>query len=90
MLGQRITVRLGPDGRRLLRYAVEPYAARRALADAGEPDADGWVTTRLPIEFPEIACHELLRLGTQVEVLDPPELREMIAGTAARIAGLYR
>jgi predicted DNA-binding transcriptional regulator YafY len=90
MLREEATVRLGPRGRRLLRYAVEPYAARRALADAGEPDADGWVTTRLPIEFSEVACHELLRLGTEVEVLGPPALRAMIAETAARVAGLYR
>jgi predicted DNA-binding transcriptional regulator YafY len=90
MLRQEITVRLGPQGRRLLRYAVEPYAARRALAEAGEPDADGWVTTTLPVEAPEIACSELLRLGTEVEVLDPPELRALMAETATLIAALYR
>ena len=90
MLREEITVRLSPRGRRLLRYAVEPYAARRALEDAGEPDADGWVTTTLPIEFPEVACHEMLRLGTEAEVLDPPELRDLIASTAAGVAALYR
>jgi predicted DNA-binding transcriptional regulator YafY len=89
MLGEEATVRLGPRGRRLLRYAVEPYAARRALAEAGEPDADGWVTTTLPIESPDVACSELLRLGTEAEVLAPPELRALVAETAARVAGIY-
>ncbi|GAA2402943.1 WYL domain-containing protein [Actinomadura vinacea] len=90
MLREEITVRISPAGLRTLRYAVEPYAARQAMAKAGEPDADGWVVTTLPVESPDVACSELLRLGADIEVLDPPELRDRIAGTAARIAALYR
>jgi predicted DNA-binding transcriptional regulator YafY len=89
MLREEITVRLSPAGMRALRYAVEPYAARRAAEGAGEPDGDGWVVTTLPIESPEVARYELLRLGADIEILDPPALRAQIAGTAARIAALY-
>jgi hypothetical protein len=31
----------------------------------------------------------LLRLGPEVEVLDPPELRDRMTETAARLAALY-
>ncbi|TDB89539.1 YafY family transcriptional regulator [Actinomadura sp. KC216] len=89
MLREEITVRLSPAGMRMLRYAVEPYAARRAQEDAGEPDAEGWVVTTLPIESMVVAASELMRFGPEVEVLAPPELRERMAGAAARLAELY-
>lgn len=89
ILREEVTVRLSPAGMRLLRYAVEPYAARRAAEDAGEPDALGWVVTTLPVESAEVAASELMRLGPEAEVLDPPELRERMAGAAARLAALY-
>ncbi|GAA2595380.1 YafY family protein [Actinomadura fulvescens] len=90
MLRDEITVRLSPLGLRRLRYAVEPYAARRAAEEAGEPDGRGWVTTRLPVESPDVAYTELLRLGPEVEVLEPAGLRDLMRETAARLADLYR
>src|SRR5690606_9925476 len=86
MLREEVSVRLSPAGMRLLRYAVEPYAARRAAEAAGEPDADGWVATTLPVESAEVAASELMRLGPEAEVLGPPELRERMAAAAARLA----
>ncbi|MFI0449886.1 helix-turn-helix transcriptional regulator [Actinomadura sp. 6N118] len=90
MLRDEITVRLSPLGLRRLKYNVEPYAAQRAAEDAGEPDEHGWVTTRLPVESPDVAQTELLRLGPEVEVLEPAELRDRMRETAARLAALYR
>ncbi|MQY09119.1 helix-turn-helix transcriptional regulator [Actinomadura macrotermitis] len=90
MLRGRAVVRLSPAGMRALRHAVEPYAARRAAEAAGEPGPDGWVVTTLPVESPEVAFGELLRLGPEVEVLEPPELRARVAEAAARLAALYR
>lgn len=89
MLREEVTVRLSPAGTRLLRYAVEPYAAERAAADAGEPDADGWVVTTLPVESAVVAASELMRLGAEAEVLAPAELRTAMAERAARLAKLY-
>lgn len=89
MLRDRVTVRLSPAGMRMLRHTVEPYAARRAAEDAGEPDGDGWVVTVLPVESVEVAAYELMRLGPEAEVLEPPELRARMAERAARLAGLY-
>ncbi|MEU8801962.1 YafY family protein [Spirillospora sp. NPDC048819] len=89
MLREEVTVRLSPAGMRLLRYAVEPHAARRAAEDAGEPDTRGWVVTTLPVESEVVAASELLRLGPEAEVLAPPQLRRRMAEAAARLAGLY-
>lgn len=83
------TVRLTAEGARALWYAVDRTAAQDALASAGEPDADGSVTVRLPIESVGIAHRDLLRLGTDAEVLAPPELRELIARTARMLAKRY-
>jgi predicted DNA-binding transcriptional regulator YafY len=90
MLREEATVRLSPAGMRLLRYAVEPYAARRAAEDAGEPDEHGRVVTTLPVESVAVAAAELMRLGAEAEVLAPPELRARMAENAARLAQLYR
>jgi predicted DNA-binding transcriptional regulator YafY len=89
MLTAEVTVRLSPQGMRTLGHAVEAPAAHRAREAAGEPDADGWVVTRLPVESLTVGYSALLRLGPEVEVLGPPELRERMTETAARLAELY-
>ncbi|WBB79008.1 WYL domain-containing protein [Micromonospora sp. WMMD882] len=91
MLGERITVRLTPAGLRALRHlAHTPYAYQEAVADAGEPDGQGWVVTRLPVESVEVAYELVLSLGPEVEVLDPPGLRAMLVDAAHRLHALYR
>ncbi|WP_326562353.1 helix-turn-helix transcriptional regulator [Micromonospora sp. NBC_01796] len=90
MFPERISVRLSPAGLRTMRYVVEPPAAQEALAGAGEPDEQGWVVTRLPVESLDIAYPMLLRFGPEVEVLDPPALRTRLAEAAVRLSALYR
>lgn len=90
LLTGTVTIRLSREGARALRHAVEAPAARRALEAAGEPDGQGRITTRLPVESLDVAYIQLLRLGPEVEVLDPPELRERMAEAARRHAALYR
>jgi predicted DNA-binding transcriptional regulator YafY len=89
ILPGRATVRLSPRGVRWLRAAVGQTAAADALATASGPDAAGWVTVRLAIETVGIAHDDLLRLGTDAEVLDPPELRARLATTAAALHARY-
>ncbi|MBY8873016.1 YafY family transcriptional regulator [Micromonospora sp. PLK6-60] len=87
---ERVTVRLSPAGLRALRaVAGSPFAYDEAVAAAGEPDGQGWVVTRLPVESVPVAYGMLLGLGPEVEVLDPPELRELFTDAARRFAGLY-
>ncbi|SCG54084.1 helix-turn-helix transcriptional regulator [Micromonospora inositola] len=90
MLRAEVTVRLSPAGLRALRHVAEaPLAYGAAVAGAGEPDGQGWVVTRLPVESVPVAYDVLLRLGPEVEVLDPPELRARFADAARRSAARY-
>jgi predicted DNA-binding transcriptional regulator YafY len=89
ILRAEVVVRLSEAGARVLPYAVDPVAAREALAAAGSPGADGWVTVTLPVESEEVARSQLAGLGPEVEVLAPPSLRERFASDAARLAALY-
>ncbi|MEV7966807.1 YafY family protein [Sphaerisporangium sp. NPDC088356] len=89
LLVEQVTLRVSPDGLRVLRATVEPPASRQALAAAGEPDERGWVVTRLPVESLEVAYGVLLRLGPEAEVLDPPSLRARLEDAARRLTALY-
>ncbi|MFE6906379.1 helix-turn-helix transcriptional regulator [Streptomyces erythrochromogenes] len=81
-------LRLSPRGRQLLPMQFGA-AGTRALADAGPPDADGWVRISLAVESEALAVGDLLRLGAEAEVLGPPELRRALAETVATLAGRY-
>ncbi|MFJ4693397.1 helix-turn-helix transcriptional regulator [Streptomyces sp. NPDC088766] len=90
ILRTEVVVRLTPAGLRRLPYAVDPVAARDALAGAGEPDARGWVTVTLGVESEEVAHDQLTALGPEAEVVSPEPLRRRLAEDAARLAALYR
>ncbi|MCB5167613.1 WYL domain-containing protein [Streptomyces bambusae] len=82
---QQADVRLSPRG-----AARISCAQARALAVGGAPDgADGWVRATLPVDSLDAAEREFLSLGTDVEVLGPPELRARLARTAATLAERY-
>jgi predicted DNA-binding transcriptional regulator YafY len=49
----------------------------------------GWVRLRLTIESLGEAHRQLLRFGSAVEVLEPPELRERLVDTARQILDRY-
>lgn len=83
------TVRLSPRGVDRLWDLCGPEVERAAVAGAGPGDADGWVQASLPIESVEHAHSELLRFGADIEVLEPVELREQMAATAAALAHRY-
>ncbi|HWS34745.1 MAG TPA: YafY family protein [Actinoplanes sp.] len=85
-----VTVRLSAEGFRGLRFAVEPPAVQAAAETAQEPDDQGRVCVRLPLESLEVAYHQLLRLGPEAEVLEPESLRERMAAAAQRLHGLYQ
>ncbi|MDX3248062.1 YafY family protein [Streptomyces sp. ME18-1-4] len=52
-------------------------------------DEDGWTLARVPVESVAHAHAEFLRLGADIEVLKPPELRERIARTVAELTARY-
>jgi predicted DNA-binding transcriptional regulator YafY len=59
----------------------------RAVNEGVEPD--GWTVATVPIESVDHALGEFLRMGTDVEVLEPPELRERLLGTVRELAVRY-
>ena len=81
-----VRVRVRQTHLRWLRQVMSPGSAEEAIAAASEPDEDGWVETTIGMEHLEHAEHELLRFGADLEVLDPPELRERIATAATAMA----
>ncbi|MFV0130236.1 helix-turn-helix transcriptional regulator [Streptomyces sp. HMX112] len=89
ILRTEVVVRLTGAGARTLPYVTDPAAAREALGAAGPPDAAGRVTVTLPVESEDVAYTQLLGLGPEAEVLEPPPLRERLARAAARTAALY-
>jgi predicted DNA-binding transcriptional regulator YafY len=60
-----------------------------AARTAGPPDADGWVQARIPVEAADHAVGDLLRLGAEIEVLEPPELRQAMGDVVARLGAAY-
>ncbi len=91
LMSGQATVRLSPEGMSLLR-ATQPAAAAFAQAmqrpAAGAPP--GWIEAELPIEAEPYAARQLLRLGTEVEVIAPDSLRAAVAAEAAAVARRYR
>jgi len=82
------TVRATEKGLKRLRYlsAAVAEAVERAQP---QPDRNGWHRVTIPIESVEMAALELLKVGAECEVLQPPELRRRIAANAREISGRY-
>ncbi|MEV5695204.1 helix-turn-helix transcriptional regulator [Micromonospora globbae] len=83
------TVRMTAAALEYMPFVFPSAMSRAARAAAGEPDADGWLLTTVPIESIKHGHTELLKLGAEVEVLAPAELRERFTATAHRLAALY-
>ncbi len=81
-------IRISPTGLKRLEM-LGSAVARAAAASAREVDGDGWVRVIIPIESISHATFELTRLGLDVEVLKPSELRRSLAEAARKLLALY-
>ncbi len=81
-------LRVSPLGFRWLQ-TFSPTVAATAARTALPPESDGWRHLTIPIESPEDAARELLKLGAEAEVIDPPELRNLLMDSTKRLAALY-
>ncbi|WP_030812903.1 helix-turn-helix transcriptional regulator [Streptomyces sp. NRRL F-2799] len=80
-------IRISPAGIARLRDFA-PQAVLDAVTRA-EPEPDGHYRATIPVEGLTHAESELLRLGPEVEVLAPAELRDRIAASTRAMAALY-
>jgi predicted DNA-binding transcriptional regulator YafY len=84
-------IRLSEHGVRRMRHLLSAAAVTAVetagVADAG--DAGGWVCARVPIESADLALADFLRLGADIEILEPAELREQAARTIQAMAAIY-
>jgi predicted DNA-binding transcriptional regulator YafY len=83
------TIRLSPRGLRRLPDNVPPEVARAVESTATAVGDDGWIEAVIPTESTDHACGELLRLGIDVEVVAPAELREAMTSTVRVLARAY-
>jgi predicted DNA-binding transcriptional regulator YafY len=85
---RRATVRISVEGRRLaaLLGRLQPLRVKRDVP----PDNDGWLQATFRLESLEGVAIDVLSLGPHIEVLEPPELRDVVADRARRTARLYR
>jgi predicted DNA-binding transcriptional regulator YafY len=64
-------------------------AIHTKVAQAGPPDADGWIRLELSFESFEVARERILGFGRGVEVLEPRPLRRSVLDYAEQIVALY-
>ncbi|QNA84979.1 WYL domain-containing protein [Sphingomonas sp. So64.6b] len=76
-------LRASPVG--LKRLARLGGYAVRAVQTAGPVEEDGWVRLSLPVERPEQAALDLLAIGPEIEVIDPPALRAALHELAGQM-----
>ena len=84
-----ITVRLRPGRHGGLEGAI----GERAFAGATRldvPDPEDWEHWRFTLPWPDEAPGRMLAVGSGIEVLEPPDVRDRVASTAARIVERYR
>ncbi|GAA1616834.1 YafY family protein [Nonomuraea maheshkhaliensis] len=82
-------VKVAPGREDLLAYTMGADVVAAALAAAGEPDPEGWRTLTVPVESITHARWVLLRMGADVEVLGPPQLRALMGEAVAELVKLY-
>ncbi len=85
----RATLRIAPGSEPALQAAFGERV-HELLAQAGRPGDQGRYTLSVTFQSFEQARSILLGLGSQVEVLAPPELRESIVALAAEVVAFYR
>jgi len=81
-------VRISPKGIYMLDL-LGPYVQRAAAQTSGKPDRNGWVRCTLPLESIDFGIRELMRLGDEVRVLGPAELRTKFAESAVRMVSRH-
>ncbi len=83
-----VTVRIQPDRISRLRSAVGDRAVD-AADDLATDDPAGWRHLRLRLDWPAEAPGLLLSVGPELEVIDPPDVRERLVAIARATLDRY-
>ena len=59
------------------------------MEQMGEPNAEGWVQVRIHFETKEQACRYAVGFGPQMEVVEPPEVRQRVIELAESVVAFY-
>ena len=86
---RRARVRLSPRGRRLAALLGRPPDVRVRRGPRVVAGREDWVEAWVRVDSADVAVLDMLALGTEVEVLLPPELRTAVREAAARIAARH-
>lgn len=83
----RARVRITPEGRRLAAVLgrLQPLRVRRGAQVLD----DGWLDATFRLDSIEAATVDVLSIGPHIVVLEPLELRDVVADRARRTADLY-
>ncbi|MEH6631508.1 MAG: YafY family protein [Halopseudomonas aestusnigri] len=81
-------LRLNAEGLRQIHKLGEPVAKAAELSKSG-PDETGYFNVTIPIENIDQACSDILRLGTDCQVLEPPELVDYMKQELKAMNELY-
>jgi proteasome accessory factor C len=79
---ERAVLLIGPRGR----WVAERYP----VDEVSGPDERSWVTVRLPVTSERWLERLVLRLGPDVEVLEPQSMRSLASSAAERVLANYR
>ena len=82
-------IRLTSRGRDRVADAYPATITDAIVATESTPDDHGWVTATVPIESLDHAESEFLKLGRDVEVLEPAGLRERLVAAAEALTAIY-
>lgn len=88
LYGGDAVIRIAPQALDSVRHRLGAATAH-AVDRTGRRDADGWTRATVPIESVGHAHADFLRMGAELDVVSPRELRERIAATARALTALY-
>lgn len=80
-----IVVRVAPEILPRLRYA----GTFAKIEHVAPPDAVGWCVAHICFDIPDEAREYVLGFGTQMEVIEPPELRHALIEMAQAVIAFY-
>jgi predicted DNA-binding transcriptional regulator YafY len=83
-----VTLRVREDRLWRLRDVVGSHVVDAAKR-IEEPDPEGWIRLRVRLDWPDEVPAQLLSVGSNIEVLDPPEIRDGLVRIARRIVERY-